>query len=244
MATNAGVAEVRGSNDRYVALGERFTKDRSLMRSREIAYQAVKDAILHGILESRERLIEERVGEALGLSRTPVREALAILEHEGLIESVPYKGLIVKRITVTEFLQMYEALGVIESALAAAAVHHVTPEDVAAMERFLDAAEAAIPDDVPGHLASCRDFQRRLGECARNPYLTTLLLNIEERSDIYLIHTQHTLPRENMLAAVRDRRTILGEVRKGDAEAARRAAEVHAEAVRIRWRGLYVGDGS
>lgn len=228
--------------DHYEAIGAQFVKDRTTMRSREIAYQAVKDAILHGILESRERLIEDRLGKALQISRTPVREALAILEHEGLIESIPYKGLIVKRITVTEFLQMYEALGVIESALAASAVHHATPDDVRAMARFLDTAEAGIPHDIPGQLAACRDFQRRLGECARNPYLTNLLINIEERSDVYLIHTQHSLSPEKMLAAIRDRRKILDAVSSGDPAAAASAAAAHAEAIRVRWRELYVPD--
>jgi DNA-binding GntR family transcriptional regulator len=228
--------------DGYSALGEHVTKDRAVTRSREIAYEAVKSAILRGVLPPRERLIEERLGEALGLSRTPVREALAILEHEGLIESIPYKGLMVRRITVGEFLQMYEALGTIEAALAQAAVHHATPDDVQAMATILDRAERTIPDDVAGHLDACREFQQRLGDCARNPYLTRMLLSIEERSDIYLLHTQHHLPAERMLAAVHDRRAILEAVRSGDAASAARAAQVHAEAIRVRWRDLYVHD--
>jgi DNA-binding GntR family transcriptional regulator len=228
------------ADDRYSAVGDRFTKDRALMRSREIAYEAVKDAILHGILEPRERLIEERLGEALGLSRTPVREALAILEHEGLIESIPYKGLMVKRVTVDEFLSMYEALGVIEPVLVQAAAHHVTPADLLALEACLDQAEQGIPDDVPGHLAACRAFLQRLGMCAHNPFLTKIMVSIEERSDIYLIHTQHRLPPERMLAAVQDRRAILAAVRSGDPEQAAGAAQKHAEAISVRWRDLYV----
>jgi DNA-binding GntR family transcriptional regulator len=232
------------TRDSYSALGEHVTRDRAIMRSREIAYEAVKRAILRGVLPPRERLIEERLGEALGVSRTPVREALAILEHEGLIESIPYKGLMVKRITVGEFLQMYEALGVVEAALAQEAVHHATADDVRAMAAILDEAERSIPDDVAGHLAACREFQQRLGECARNPYLTKMLVSIEERSDIYLLHTQHNLPAERMLAAVQDRRAILEAVRSSDADAAARAAQVHAEAIRVRWRDLYARDGT
>jgi DNA-binding GntR family transcriptional regulator len=228
--------------DGYSALSDHVTKDRATTRSREIAYEAVKSAILHGVLPPRERLIEERLGEALGLSRTPVREALAILEHEGLIESVPYKGLIVRRITVAEFLQMFEALGVIEAALAQAAIHNATPDDVLAMETILDRAERTIPDDVARHLDACREFQQRLGDCARNPYLTRMLLSIEERSDIYLLHTKQHLPAERMLAAVQDRRAILEAVRSGDAAAAARAAQAHAEAIRVRWRDHYVHD--
>jgi DNA-binding GntR family transcriptional regulator len=209
------------------------------LRSREVAYRAIKDAILRGVLEPRERLIEERIGADLQLSRTPIREALAILEHEGLIESVPYKGLMVRPVTVQEFLGMYEALGPIESAIARAAVPHLTEAIATELATVLDEAEAAIPNDVVLHLTYCRAFQQLLGEVARSPFLTRTLLGIEERSDIYLIHSGQSLPEANMRAAVSDRRAILAAVRGGDADAAAAAAEFHARGIRIRWRGLY-----
>lgn len=223
----------------YTAVREYLHKDRSRMRSREVAYEAIKGAILGGLLEPRERLIEERLGQALELSRTPIREALAILEHEKLIESVPYKGLIVRALSVSEFLSMYEALGVIEAAVARLAVPHITNRDVERLGEILDKAADCIPDDVPGHLAACRDFQRSLGKAARTPFLTQQLVSIEERSDIYLIHSQQFLPGENMLAAVDDRRGILAAVQSGNPEAAARAAEIHAESIRIRWKEFY-----
>jgi DNA-binding GntR family transcriptional regulator len=225
--------------DVYSTLDTFISGDRRLLRSREIAYEAIKDAILRGAFEPRERLIEERLGEALQLSRTPVREALAILEHEGLIESIPYKGLMVRAITVDEFLNMYEALGVIEPHLARPAAINATSADIATMTAMLDRAEAAIPDDVPGHLAANRAFQAHLGQCARKPFLTRMLLSIEERSDMYLIHSHQALPPEKMLAAVQDRRRILTAVAAADPDAAAAAAAAHGEAIRVRWRALY-----
>ena len=227
------------SRNPFTTINARLKRDRSRMRSREVAYEAVKGAILGGVLEPHERLIEERIAEALELSRTPVREALAILEHEGLIEWVPPKGLMVKPVTVGEFLNMYEALGVIESAIARAAVTHLTSHDVIVLLAILDEAEARIPDDIIGHLAKCREFQQRLGECAGSPILTRLLLSIEERSDIHLIHSNQKLSSDNMHAAVADRRAILKAVRDEDPVAAAAAAEAHAESVRIRWRDMY-----
>jgi DNA-binding GntR family transcriptional regulator len=217
----------------------KFVTGEGAGRSREVAYAAIKDAILRGVLEPRERLIEERLGEVLGLSRTPVREALAILEHEGLIESIPYKGLAVRPVTVQEFLGMYEALGPIESTIAKAAVPHLTDALARELETILDAAEVAIPNDVAGHLAKRRGFQQRLGEVAQRPFLTRTLLGIEERSDIYLLHSRQELPEANMRAAVSDRRNILAAVRGGDISAAAAAAEAHAAGIRRRWRDLY-----
>ena len=225
--------------DTYTEIDAQFTGDRSMMRSREIAYESIKNAILRGILAPRERLVEERLGEALKLSRTPIREALSILEHEGLIEAIPYKGLIVKPVTVDEFLSMYEALGVIESAIARSAALNAGPADIRTMAQSLDEATAAIPLDIPGHLAACRAFQSRLGACAQSPFLARVLLSIEERSDMYLIHSAQVLPAEKMQASVDDRRAILNAVANHDPESASAAALSHAEAIRIRWREMY-----
>jgi DNA-binding GntR family transcriptional regulator len=224
----------------YDRIGDQSRLDRRSMRLREIAYQAVKDSILNGILGPEAPLVEERIAAVLKISRTPVREALAILEHEGLIEPVPYKGLFVKAITVEDFLSMYQAVEVIEAALARAAVEHIQPDDLVALEKCLVKAQQSIPDDIPGHLNACRSFQRRLGECARNPYLTAMLVKIEERSDLYLLSTRQSLPAEKMLAAVADRYTILDAIRTGDPDAATRAAQAHARAIRVRWREMYV----
>ncbi len=225
--------------DRYAGIIKLINGDTSRMRSREIAYEAVKGSILGGIFEPRERLIEERLGKALNLSRTPIREALAILEHEGLIEAVPYKGLQVRAVTLSDFMGMYEALGAIESTIARLAVGRVTANDIATLSDILDRAEHRIPDDIPGHLAACREFQQHLGDCAGSPYLTRILLGIEERSDMYLIHTGQDLAEDKMMASVNDRRTILAAVQSGDADAAAQAALAHADAIRERWHHLY-----
>lgn len=225
--------------DVYTRLDSAFTRDRTHMRSREVAYESIKNAILRGILPPGERLVEERLGEALQLSRTPVREALSILEHEGLIAAIPYKGLVVRPVTLDEFLHMYEALGIIESAIARAAAANAGPADIAAMEGALAEARDAIPADVPGHLAACRAFQARLGNCAKNPFLTRLLLSIEERSDMYLVHSRQTLSPDRMQQAIDNRRAILDAVRRHNADAAAAAAIAHGDSIRSRWRDLY-----
>ncbi len=226
-------------SDTYALLEANRSPRKSRMRSREVAYNAIKQAILAGKIPLHERLVEERLAEALQISRTPVREALAILEHEGLLDSVPYKGLAVKPVTIDEFLHMYEAMGVIESALARTAAATATAADIRQMEAALALAEAAIPNDVPTHLSACREFQALLGATADSPFLTRTLVGIEERSDMYLIHSGLPLPPENMQAAVTDRRNILDRVRAGDADGAAEMSLAHASSIRTRWRELY-----
>ena len=217
---------------------------RKTARSREFVYEAVKHAILSGYFEPHQRLIEDRLGKALEVSRTPIREALAILEHEGLIESIPYKGIMVKPVTVQEFLGMYAALEAVEASIARTAVGRIPPAGFTELRKILDEAEHLIPDDIPGHLAACRRFQQRLGEYSGNPFMTRILVSIEERSDIYLVHNPVELPPSNLQAAVDDRRAILEAVESGDAERAAEAARSHARAIRIRWRNQYAPDSA
>jgi len=208
------------------------------MRFSEIAYQAVKDSILSGILRPEYPLVEERLAEVLEISRTPLREALAMLMHEGLIEAIPYKGLFVKTITIDEFIRMYRASEVIETAIARAAAQGAKLSDIEAMEQALTEAERCLPDDGPGALGACRLFMQHLGESAGNPYLTQFLMSIEEKIDVYLIMSYAVIPEEKLRGAINDRRTILSWVRAGDASAAEQAAQAHAQAVRTRWREL------
>lgn len=228
----------------YDGVADQLKTSRRSARLRELAYQAIKDSILTGVLGPEAPLIEERLAAVLEISRTPVREALAILEHEGLIESVPYKGLFVRDVTVGDFLLKYETVEVVEPALARLAAVHAQPSDIAAMEDVLARAKACIPHDVPGYLASCREFQERMGQCAKNPYLTSMLIGIEEHADLYLlkVSVRQSLPADKMLAAVADRRAMLDAIRAGDAEAATEAARAHAHAVQSRWREFYAGN--
>jgi DNA-binding GntR family transcriptional regulator len=76
---------------------------------REAAYAAIKEAILSGQIGPGQPLIEERLAALLDISRTPVREALAILEHEGLIAPVYRRGLYVCKLTRAEFVELFVA---------------------------------------------------------------------------------------------------------------------------------------
>ncbi|NJO83283.1 MAG: GntR family transcriptional regulator, partial [Blastochloris sp.] len=213
---------------------EQFKKDRRNSRLREATYEAIKQLILRGVLQPDMPLTEETLAGMLGVSRTPVREALAILEHERLIEAIPYKGLFVADLSISEFLQMYETLELIEPELARQAALKATDADIGMMEQVLDDAEHAIGIDVPEHFVQCARFQRILGRCSGNTYMTSLVLSIEERSDLYLITKWPMLPAENMKAAVLDRRAILAAVRAHDPEA---AAERHLAHERPHHRG-------
>lgn len=75
---------------------------------KEIAYKKIKENILECVYEPNSILNEERLQTELGISRTPIREALSCIEHEGLIKIIPKKGILVSNFTISDLYHIYE----------------------------------------------------------------------------------------------------------------------------------------
>jgi DNA-binding GntR family transcriptional regulator len=84
------------------------------VRLRQLAYEEVRSAILKGNLKPGDPLVEMDLSERLGVSRTPLREAMALLEHEGLIETIPYKGTFIASLDRKEVEDLYDLRMVLE----------------------------------------------------------------------------------------------------------------------------------
>jgi DNA-binding GntR family transcriptional regulator len=103
------------------------------------AYAALKNAIASmDVYRSRAeiRLDERRLAQEFGISRTPVREAMAQLEREGFIRSVPRRGVYVVRKTKREVIELITAWAALESMAARLITEHATDEDIAALRRM------------------------------------------------------------------------------------------------------------
>ena len=98
----------------------------------------VRDLITDGTLEPGSRIKEGQLGAQLGVSRTPLREALKFLASEGLIELVAARGAIVRRFTAKDVRDMLDVLGVLESFAARLACRVASDEDIAGVRRLHD----------------------------------------------------------------------------------------------------------
>lgn len=108
------------------------SKDKYSLRGR--VFHQIRDDILSGKYKEREELKEVAIGEELGVSRTPVREAFRQLELEGLIEIIPNKGAYVTGITVKDVHDIYAIRALLEGLAARWACEHMTQEQMEAME--------------------------------------------------------------------------------------------------------------
>ena len=207
---------------------------------REIAYKAIKEAILSGQLGPNQPLVEEQLASMLQISRTPVREALAILEHEGLIGPQGSRGLVVRTLTKKEFVEIFTANEIVEPDLARRAAHLVTEEqlqvlaEIVSRERYF-AAEG----DFIQFLRSGREFHRLLGNAAENTPLTDFIVRNEERVDLYLISTGKTSDIATMQASNRQHEAILEALILRDPDEAAHRVIFHAQSVRQRFSDLF-----
>lgn len=209
-------------------------------RYREAAYAAIKDAILTRQFNPSEPLVEEKIAAALTISRTPVREALAILEHEQLIAPRNGRGLYVRELTREEFVSLFVANEAVEPTMARRAALRASPEQISAMHEAVERAQrSAASRDSADFLRASRDFHRLMGEASGNAPLTAFVLSNEERADMYLLSANKVVDTASMEASNREHGAIGGAISQRDPEAAARLAIYHAQSLRERFADLF-----
>lgn len=121
-----------------VVFGDSVQRSNSL-HSR--VYNRIRNDILNGVYEPGESLVELKLSEELGVSRTPVREALRQLELEGLVQSVPNKGATVRGVTEQDIQDIYTIRMLIEGLAARWAAEKITTEELEELKEAVDLEE-------------------------------------------------------------------------------------------------------
>lgn len=206
---------------------------------REAAYGAIKQAILAGSIEPGQSLVEERLAAMLQISRTPVREALAILEHEGLIAPFYRRGLFVCRLTRDQVVELFTANEAVEPFLARRAAFYAGDADLMRLEAHISAGEQCVElRNSAGFLQAGRRFHGAVGQAAGNLTLAGFVERNEERVDLFLMSYGKSVDPEMMHASHREHRAILQAISDRDPDAAARLAIYHAQSTRERFAAL------
>jgi DNA-binding GntR family transcriptional regulator len=108
---------------------------------REIVYEGLRKTIISGIIPVGERIVEKEYAERLNISRTPVREALRMLEIEELVENIPRVGVVVKRISMEDVVEIFKIRHNLEVLAATEAMDNITEEELRDIEQLLDLTE-------------------------------------------------------------------------------------------------------
>jgi DNA-binding GntR family transcriptional regulator len=133
-------------------------------------YAALRERIVAGEIPPNERLHQEALAEELGVSRTPLREALARLAADGLVELAPNRGARVASVRAEDMEAAYEARLHLEPAAAALAARRAEPADLKSMRQTVADHRKAVDDLRRAFLAN-RAFHLAVVEAAHNPYM-------------------------------------------------------------------------
>jgi DNA-binding GntR family transcriptional regulator len=206
---------------------------RSLQRSQllhEQTYEMLRAAILSGELAAGSRLIETQLAEQLQVSRTPIREALRLLQRDHLVTVDPQGAMRVALLSIDDAVQLYDCRIALEQLSVSAACRMATPEQIEQIEATLQQAERAILNSshslTPYQLLHLDyQFHRLLAESSDNTWLVQILDQVFDKMSLLRLRTIEHNP--NVLEIRGEHRRILEAVRKRDALAAMQAIQYH-----------------
>ena len=115
-----------------------------IMTLKDHVYEYIADQIRLGDLKPEEKINENEICEKLGISRTPVREALIQLAAEGVLDNNARRGFVVKKIDVTTVMELYEIIGILEGLAAKKSCPLMTEKDYRDMQFYIDTIDLAI----------------------------------------------------------------------------------------------------
>lgn len=194
----------------------------------KMAYQALRDSILSGDLVPGQIYNEMTLARELGISRTPVREALLELSSQGLVTYLPRKGVMVKHYTKRDVEEIFELRKAIELTALEKIARSSSLADLSPLEKSLESQRRAWRrKDSDAYIRFDRSFHLMFCEMIGNRRFVAILENIRD-----LIHLMavRALNREGRFEEVlREHEKVISSLRKGDAQSAKRAMDYHLE---------------
>ncbi|USD62463.1 GntR family transcriptional regulator [Vibrio sp. SCSIO 43140] len=212
-----------------------MTQEKKSNQSRsEVAYQKLLQAIRHGELTPGTRVREIEVAEMLGISRTPVRDAIRRLESDGLLIHLPRQGAVIKQLDQKEVIELYEVREVLEGTAARYAARHASEIELAELEDFNDIMLSNAKDPIKVAEAN-RLFHQALYRAGNNRYLIDALNSLSNA--LTLLGGTTLQEGERTQTAYQEHQAIIDAIRQRDGDKAEQAARHHIQqAHRIRMR--------
>ena len=193
---------------------------------RDQVLRKLRDAILSGRFQPGQRLRERELVSLMGVSRTPIREALRKLELEGLVTAAPYRGQVVTLPTLEGARQLYEARAALEGQAVALFTQRTNGAAVARLKAYIEDARRALARRHPaGVLAANNAFHDELAGGCGNGLLHTLIANLRDR--IVLLRVESLSYPGRRARAIAEHRAIVRMIERGNVDGARRLIEQH-----------------
>jgi DNA-binding GntR family transcriptional regulator len=195
---------------------------------RELVFESLREAIISGRLKPGERMMEIQMAEEMGVSRTPVREAIRKLELEGLVVMIPRKGAYVAGLSLKDIVEVFEIRGALEGLAAELAAERITDDELENLERYLvRITEDIEKGDLVKVVETDTDFHTQLYKASRNDWLLQIINNLREQ--IQRFRTTSLSYPGRMKEAVEEHRQIVEAISIRNGKLARKLAQEHID---------------
>ncbi|MBI5439741.1 MAG: GntR family transcriptional regulator [Deltaproteobacteria bacterium] len=186
----------------------------------------IREMIRKGVLTKGQRVVEAELCAAVGVSRTPLREALRVLSSEGLIRLVPNKGAFVSEPSLDDVREMFEVMSILEGTCARMAAERMGTASLAKLERLHDKLEQHYArGDRDGYIKKNNTFHELVQELTGNRILNGILNGLREK--ILLYRYRQIFEAKRFDESIHEHRDILSAFRNRDPEAAEALMKSH-----------------
>ncbi len=239
LKNNDGDTTMAAPAETQIANGIATLRRPSGLRLVDDVAHSIEDAILAGRMRPGERLIETKLCDELGVSRTTLREALLMLERRGLVRGEPRRGTFVTRLAREDALDLCRARALLEAFALTSGYDRLDASTFASLDALLnEMADLDLPEDVPRLIGIDLAFHRLLVQGAGSQRVVELWSSLDgQMSGLILSSIEHH--HAGIDDIVGFHRALLNAVRSGDVVVAREAVLIHY----VGNRDVHHGDG-
>ena len=214
-----------GDNNLLTA-GMSMTEEQQAMPLRDAVFMSLRKAILTGKIKPGERLTEVKLGKILGTSRTPIREAIRLLEQENLVKIIPGSGARVSRMTVSDLQDVMEVRSALEQLSAGLACERITEEEKAELYEAYNAFVRSTQSEDSIMIAdSDVHFHNLILKAAKNQKLGKILDGLAD--NIYRYRYEFIREDGHYEDLIREHKELYEAVISGNREVAEKSARSH-----------------
>lgn len=218
-------SQVARRNENEADVPSRVTKTNYNLS--QIAYRAVSEAIHSSRLRGGEVIVEGKLSEALGVSRTPMREALQRLEGEGLVVKVANRSFMVRHVDFSEYMHSLKVREILEPEAAVQAIGRISPESIQAAKSELKQLLEATTYHTDAHWGSDDTVHGLYIDGAGNQVMADIIRSLRVTTRLYEVSSL----KDRLLPDSREHLEILESLAAGDPKAARRTVQFHLKSL-------------
>ncbi len=199
---------------------------------KEDIFDVLHEKIISGTYKPGDWLRQDDIATQLGVSMTPVREALDLLVSAGLAERVPYRGVRVREMSTKDVVEAYGLRLFLEAVIAQEAARNITQEQIAGLERTLEEMKKhETRKDVSTERRSSREFHSAIAEATKNDLLVKLYAVVSNAFPDWLLYEAlfryPELIEDSMMSTYKEHAAIVDALKKGDADLAAQKSIEH-----------------